>query len=115
PKFELPRDDLLTLRHRSLAGAISFPNVVYFPPERRALRPPERGRGEIINTTQFNWTAVYDPAISLDSVLLTVKALSPERFEECLRLVNLALGHQQKRIRGFGPSGRLVVEGTTEA
>jgi ABC-type lipoprotein export system ATPase subunit len=110
---ELPPGNWLEHRHRSLAGSESFPNIVYFPPEGRTIRPPERPRGEIIDTTKFNWTAVYDPAISLDSVLLTVKALSPERFEECLRLVNLALEHRRKRIAGFGPKGRLVVEGVT--
>jgi hypothetical protein len=108
-------DDLLARRHRSLAGSETFPNVVYFPPEGRTIRRPVKDRGEIIDTTQFNWSAIYDPAISLDSVLLTVKALSPERFEECLRLVNLALEHRQKRIMGFGRTGRLVVEGKTEA
>jgi hypothetical protein len=112
-QIDLPSDDLLAMRHRSLAGSEAFPNVVYLPPEGRTIRPPKKPRGEIIDTTQFNWTAVYDPAISLDSVLLTVKALSPERFEEYLQLVNLALEHRQKRIKGFGPKGRLIVEGTT--
>jgi ABC-type lipoprotein export system ATPase subunit len=119
-KIELPRDEgrpepnnLLTLRYRSLAGSESFPNMVYFPPEGRTIRPPERPRGEIVDTTGFHWAAVYDAGVSLDSVLLTVKALSPERFEECLHLVNLALQHRQKRITGFGPKGRLVVKGTT--
>ena len=75
--IELPReaerpepDNLLTLRHRSLAGSESFPNIVYFPPEGRTIRPPEKLRGEIIDTTGFHWAAVYDPAVSLDSVLL---------------------------------------------
>jgi hypothetical protein len=114
-EIELPADDLLTRRHRSLAGSDTFPNIVYFPPEGRTIRAPDKPRGEIIDTTRFNWTAVYDPAVSLDSILLTVKALSPERFEECLRLVNLALEHRQKRITGFGNRGRLVVEGTTDS
>jgi ABC-type lipoprotein export system ATPase subunit len=113
--IELPPGNWLEHRHRSLAGSESFPNVVYFPPEGRTIRPPERPRGEIIDTTQFNWTAVYDPAVSLDSILLTVKALSPERFDECLRLVNLALEHRQKRITGYGPKGRLVVQGKTDS
>jgi energy-coupling factor transporter ATP-binding protein EcfA2 len=114
-RIELPPDDLLALRHRSLAGSETFPNVVYFPPEGRTIRPPDKPRGEIIDTTRFNWSAVYDPALSLDSILLTVKALTPERFEECLQLVNLALQFRQKRITGFGPRGRLVVEGTTQS
>jgi hypothetical protein len=113
--IQLPPGDFLARRQRSLAGSESFPNVVYFPPEGRTIRPPDRPRGEIIDTTRFNWTAVYDPTINLDSVLLTVKALSPDRFDECLRLVNLALGHRQKRITGFGPKGRLIVAGRTES
>ena len=107
-------EDLLTLRYRSLAGAESFPNVVYFPAEGRTIRRPGNPRGEIIDVTRFNWTAVYDPALTLDSILLTVKALQPARFEECLHLINLALEHQRKRITGFGPGGRLVVQGKTE-
>lgn len=114
-QIELPSDDLLTLRYRSLAGFQTFANVVWFPPEGRTIRTPINPRGEIIDPTRFNWTAVYDPEVHLDSVLLTVKALSPERFDECLQLVNLAFGHRQKRITGFGPKGRLVVEGTTES
>jgi len=113
--IELPPAELLARRQRSIAGSESFPNVVYFPAEGRRIRRPREPRARIIDTTQFNWTAVYDSALSLDSVLLTVKALSPERFEECLRLVNLALEHRQKRITGFGPKGRLVVKGTTES
>jgi AAA domain, putative AbiEii toxin, Type IV TA system len=109
---ELPPRDFLGRRHRSLAGSEPFPNVVFFPPEGRTIEAPERPRAEIIDTTRFNWTAVYDPTVNLDSVLLTVQALSPERFEECLRLVNLALEHCGKRIAGFGPKGRLIVEGT---
>jgi hypothetical protein len=116
-RFQLPpnANDLLNLRQRSLAGSETFPNVIYFQPECRTIRAPDSPRAEIIDTTKFNWTAVYDPAISLDSVLLTVKALSPERFDECLRLVNMPLEHRRKRITGFGPKGRLVVKGTTDS
>jgi energy-coupling factor transporter ATP-binding protein EcfA2 len=111
---EVPPGDFLARRQRSLAGAESFPNIVYFPPEGRTIRSPDKPRAEIIDTTQFNWMAVYDAAVNLDSILLTVQARTPERFAECLRLVNLALEHRQKRITGFGPRGRLVVKGTTE-
>jgi ABC-type lipoprotein export system ATPase subunit len=114
-RVEVPPGDFLDRRHRSLAGSESFPNIVYFPPEGRTIRPPERPRAEIIDTTQFNWTAVYDASVNLDSILLTVQARSPEQFAECLRLVNLALEHRQKRIVGFGSRGRLVVKGRTEA
>jgi energy-coupling factor transporter ATP-binding protein EcfA2 len=111
---EVPPGDFLARRHRSLAGSESFPNIVYFPPEGRTIRSPAKPRAEIIDTTQFNWTAIYDAAVNLDSILLTVQARSPGLFAECLRLVNLALEHRQKRITGFGPKGRLVVQGVTE-
>jgi ABC-type lipoprotein export system ATPase subunit len=64
--------------------------------------------------TALNWCAVFEPARSLDKLLLTVKALRPESFDECLRLVNLALGHRRKRITGFNDAGRLEVEGESE-
>jgi ABC-type lipoprotein export system ATPase subunit len=114
-QIQLLHADLLARRQRSLAASELFPNIIYFPPEGRTIRPPDKLRGEIIDTTVFNWTAVYDPAVSLDSIILTVQALSPDRFAECLRLVNLALEHQHKRITGFSPKGRLLVEGKTEA
>jgi hypothetical protein len=113
-QVEVPPGDFLDRRHRSLAGSESFPNIVYFPPEGRTIRSPEKPRAEIIDTTQFNWTAVFDASVNLDSILLTVKARSPEQFAECLRLVNLALEHRQKRIVDFGPRGRLLVKGKTE-
>ncbi len=114
-KIELPPVDLLSHRLRSLAGAESFPNVVYFRPDGRSIRRPKEPRAKILDTTRFNWAAVYHPTISLDSVLLTLKVHSPARFENCLRLVNMALVHRQKRITGFGATGRLIVEGTTES
>ena len=57
----------------------------------------------------FNWVARFDRKINLDSVLLTVKTREPERFEECLKLVNLALEHREKRdhwIRREQPARR---------
>jgi predicted ATPase len=59
----------------------------------------------------FNWVARFDQKLNLDSVLLTLKTMQPEQFDDCLRFVNLALGHRDKRITGFGANGRLVVEG----
>jgi energy-coupling factor transporter ATP-binding protein EcfA2 len=117
-QLELPSEQWLDLRRRSLAGSEPFPNIVYFPPEGRTLRsqwPGPPRRGEIIDTTPFTWVAVYEQDVNLDSVLLTVKAMYASRFDDCLRLINLALEHQQKRITGFGPKGRLVVDGRTEA
>jgi predicted ATPase len=43
------------------------------------------------------------------------KVPASSRFEECLRLVNLALKYRDKEIIGFGPAGRLIVEGATES
>ena len=106
---------LESFRQRSLVGSEPQANVVYFPPEGRTILAPKKGRAELLNTIPFNWLAVFDPRINLDSLLLTIKAQEPERFEECLRLVNLALKHRDKEIIGFGPAGRLVVDGATES
>jgi AAA domain, putative AbiEii toxin, Type IV TA system len=101
-------------RQRSLVGSEPQTNIVYFPPEGRTIVAPKKQRAELLNTIPFNWLAVFDPKINLDSVLLTIKAQASERFEYCLRLVNLALKQRDKRIVGLGPAGRLVVEGATE-
>jgi hypothetical protein len=114
-QIELPPVDFRTHRYRSLADAEPFPNVVYFPAEGRFLRRPVAARAEILDSTRFNWSAVFDPGLNLDSVLLTLQARSPGRFHECLRLVNLALGHRHKEITGFGVKGRLVVRGTSDS
>jgi ABC-type dipeptide/oligopeptide/nickel transport system ATPase component len=106
---------LESFRQRSLVGSEPQTNMVYFPPEGRTLNAPRQYRAELLNTIPFNWLASFNPKINLDSVLLTIKAQAPERFDECLRLVNLALAHREKRIIGFAPAGRLVVEGVTEA
>ena len=114
-QIELPIDDSLEHRRMSLVGAENYPNVVYFPLGGRMVgTSPFHDRGQIIDFTLFRWEAEYESQTSLDSILLTVKALSPERYENCLKLANLALGHQRKRIVGFGMNGRLVVEGTAE-
>ena len=91
-QIELSSEQWLDLRRRSLAGSEMLPNIVYFPSEGRTLRPrypTVHRRGEIIDMTPFNWTAVFDPEVNLDSVLLTAKAHSTETFVEWLRLVNL--------------------------
>jgi AAA domain, putative AbiEii toxin, Type IV TA system len=106
---------LESFRQRSLVGSEPQTNVLYFPPEGRTISSPRQDRAELLNTIPFNWLASFDPKINLDSVLLTIKAQAPKRFDECLRLVNLALVHREKRIIGFAPAGRLVVEGATEA
>ncbi len=40
--------------------------------------------------------------------------MRPENYDQSLRLVNLAIGHRNKRISDFGEDGRLLVEGVTE-
>jgi len=91
-----------------------FANVVFFPSEGRNI-PGLKKSAELLDMIPYNWLARFDRKINLDSVLLTVKAREPERFEECLKFVNLALGHRGKRITGFGEDGRLVVEGEAES
>lgn len=116
-RIELPVADWAELRQRSMVGAAPLPNVVHIPPDNRTLTAPKPERGSaspLLDLTALNWCAVFDPARSLDKLLLTVKALRPAAFEECLKLVNLALGHRRKRITGFNEAGRLEVEGESE-
>jgi hypothetical protein len=116
-RTELPAAGWAELRARSMVGSAPLPNVVYIPPDNRTLRAPRADRrpaSPLLDLTALNWCAVFDPARSLDKLLLTVKALRPEAFDECLRLVNLAIGHGGKRITGFNEEGRLEVEGETE-
>ncbi len=91
-----------------------FANIVYFPSEGRTIVDRRRPRAELLDMMPFNWVARFERKYDLDSILLTVKAREPERFEECLRFVNLALKHRGKSITGFGENGRLVVEGTSD-
>ena len=88
-----------------------FSNVVYFPSEGRTLQEPSKPRAVLLDMKTFNWIASFDQKLNLDSVLPTLKPMQPEQFDDCLRFVNLALGHRDKRITGFGANGRLVVEG----
>jgi hypothetical protein len=93
----------------------SFANIVYLPSECRTLLQPRKPRAILLDMKSFNWVARFDRALNLDSVLLTLKTMEPNQFDECLRFVNLALGHRDKRIKGFGENGRLVVEGELES
>jgi len=104
-----------TGRPQSVLPTEVFANVVFFPSEERNILRPKKPRAELLDMIPYNWLARFDRKINLDSVLLTVKAREPKRFEECLKFVNLALGHRGKRITGFGESGRLVVEGEAES
>ena len=103
---------LSTGRPQTLLRTDPLANIVYFPPEGRNVTEPQKSRSELLDMIPFNWVARFDHKVNLDSVLLTVKTRDPERFEECLKFVNLALRHRVKRITGFGENGRLVVEGS---
>ena len=107
--------DLLAFRHGSLVARELRANIVYFPSEDRTIQKARNPCAELLDTISFKWLARFDRKLNLDSVLLTVKAIEPERFDECLSFVNLALGHRGKRITGFGENGRLVVEGEAES
>jgi AAA domain, putative AbiEii toxin, Type IV TA system len=108
----LPDRDWQSFRQRSMVGSEPRPNIVAFPSDRILVTPRKDG-ARLIDTTPLNWSAVYNSKRDLDSVLLTLRALRPEDYEEALHLVNLALGHNNKRITGFGTDGRLTVEGET--
>jgi ABC-type lipoprotein export system ATPase subunit len=117
-RIQLPRSgglDLLSFRHGSLVARELRPNIVYFPSENRTIQKARNPRAELLDTISYNWLARFDRKLNVDSVLLTVKAREPQRFDECLKFVNLALGHRGKRITGFGENGRLVVKGEAES
>jgi ABC-type lipoprotein export system ATPase subunit len=114
PGIELPLWDWKAFRQRSMVGSEPQVNIVHFPPDNRTVAPtPELGP-RLIDTTKLNWSAVYSPDLDLDSLLLTLKALRPQDYDETVRLVNLALAHRNKRIVGFGDDGRLAIEGETD-
>jgi len=104
-----------TARSQTLLRSGPFSNIVYFPSEGRTLLEPAKPRAVLLDIMPFNWVARFDRKLNLDSVLLTLKTREPEQFDECLKLVNLALVHRGKSITGFGENGRLVVEGETES
>ena len=105
--------DWMRFRHESLVNRTPQPNMLAFRPDNRMLKDPTRDGPRLIDTTQLNWSAVYTPEHDLSSVLLTVRALRPEAFDQTLELVNLALQHRDKRLIGFGADGRLKVESET--
>jgi ABC-type lipoprotein export system ATPase subunit len=104
-----------TARSQTALRNESFSNIVYFPSEGRTLLEPRKPRAVLLDMMAFNWVAQFDRNLNLDSVLLTLKTREPGQFDECLKFVNLALGHRRKRITGFGDNGRLVVEGEVES
>jgi hypothetical protein len=110
----LPGRDWQTFRQRSMVGSEPQPNIVHFPPDYRTVTGAPEDGARLVDTTQMNWSALYDPKLDLDSLLLTVKALRPNDYEEVLKLVNLALAHRNKRIVGFGLDGRLNIQGVTD-
>lgn len=114
-RVELPTGrDWKSLRDSSLVGRELLPNIIHFPPDNRTVAGPPTGGPRLIDPKSLNWSGLYNPKLDLDSLLLTVKALRPENYLETLRLVNLAIGHRNKRIADFGEDGRLTVEGTSE-
>jgi energy-coupling factor transporter ATP-binding protein EcfA2 len=112
-RVELPARDWKTFRDRSIVGSEPQPNIVYFPPENRTVASSASASPKLVNTLPMNWCSVYSPELDIGSLLLTVKALRIEDFQQSLSLVNLALNHRNKKLVDFGPAGRLSVEGRT--
>ena len=106
----LPSFDLRTIRDQSLVGRVPQPNVVYFPPEDRTIRPQANGPAKLLDTTEWNWSASFESRLDFDSLLVTARAHQPERYEEAIRLVNQILKRRNKWIVPVGPSGRHLVE-----
>jgi energy-coupling factor transporter ATP-binding protein EcfA2 len=114
-RIELPSGrDWKSLRENRLVGREPVPNIIHFPPDDRTVAGPPKGGAGLIDPAARNWSCLYNPLLDLASLLLTMEAQQPENYREALRLMNLAIGHRNKRITGFGEDGRLAVEGTTE-
>jgi energy-coupling factor transporter ATP-binding protein EcfA2 len=111
-EIQLPTTDFGTIRQRSLVGSEPFPNVCYFPPESRVVIHPDRVKPQLVDLMPFNWVARYARNVDLNSLLLTVRAKTPETYDEALAMVNKAINNQRKEITGLTPEG-LLVEGRT--
>lgn len=74
-RIELPPGrDWKSLREASMVGRESLPNIVHFPPDQRTVAGPPKDGARLVDTTPLNWSALYNPKLDLDSILLTVKA-----------------------------------------
>jgi hypothetical protein len=113
-RIVLPDGDWQTFRQRSMVGSEPQPNVVHFRADNRVVAAPGEDGPRLLDTTPLNWSALYSPERDLDSVLLTLKALRPQAYDEVLHHVNMAIRGRNKRIVGFGDDGRLTIEGRTE-
>ena len=113
-RIVLPTGDWQTFRQRSMVGSEPQANIVHFRADNRAVAAPPEDGPRLIDTTPLNWSVLSSSAVDMDSLLLTIKALRPQAYDETLYNVNLALRGRNKRIVGFGDDGRLTIEGQTE-
>lgn len=112
-EIQLPKGDWSTFRERALVGSEPQPNIVYFPPEDRTV-PLGTGRSpHIVDLMPYSWLAPYSSSVELESLLLTIRAHSPKRYDDAMQIINAALDNQRKQIAGFGPQG-MIVQGRTE-
>jgi energy-coupling factor transporter ATP-binding protein EcfA2 len=110
-EVQLPSGDWTSFRQSSMLGTEPHANVVYIP----AGRTTHGGAGrapQIIDVTPFGWLARYCRSVHLASLLRTVAAKEPAKYDEALRVINAALGNQRKNISELGPHG-MVVKGET--
>jgi len=109
--IELPSGDWRTIKTRSQEGVEPLPNVVYFPPEGRSLVKVPRDPVRRLDLYDYNWLAQFDSDFDFDSLLFTMRALHPERYEAAIALFNLMLKPTGKRVASLEYGhGRLEIE-----
>jgi len=109
--IDLPFGDWQTNKVRSQEGVEPLPNVVYFPPDGRSVLHAPRGPVKRLDLYQPNWLAWFDAEFDLDSLLFTVHAKHPERYDEAVGLFNRLLSPAGKRVASQeGRQGRLHIE-----
>jgi energy-coupling factor transporter ATP-binding protein EcfA2 len=109
-EVQLPPGDWTTFRHKSLVGSEPQPNVVFFEPELRSLAFIRGKAPHLIDLMPYQWLAYFNANVDLESLLLTIKAGSQQKYDDALQFVNQALDNQRKELvlgsQGFKVHGR---------
>ena len=109
-RVELPPGDWKTIKLRSQQGMEPLPNIVHYPPDHRSPNP-SRGSVKRLDLYDKNWLAVYDADYDLDSLLFTIRAMDPEKFEESIILLDRLLLPSGKQLDGVQDrQGRLLID-----
>ncbi len=107
----LPPGKWKTIKIRSQEGVEPLPNIVHFPPDGRSVLHTPPGVVKRLDLYQPNWLATYNAEYDLDSLLFTVRAMQPQRYDEAIELFNRLLLPEGKRVSAQQDrQGRLQIE-----